>query len=274
MIPSLIGNVPDMEELRKLAKEKNLIFIEDSCDTLGAQYDNLPTGVYSHISTTSFYGSHVITAGGGGGMICVNSEELMDKCKILRGWGRSSSRDESEDLQKRFGVSLGGIPYDSKFIFEKVGYNFLPMELGSAFGLEQVKKFKKFENIRQDNFTKLLDFFSSYENYFILPKQLDNVKANWLAFPLTIKSDAPFTRQLITTYLEKSNIQTRPVFTGNVLRQPAFEHLIKSTGQSPDDFPIADSVMRGGFLVGCHQGLSKIQIDYLIEKFKNFLDKY
>jgi len=274
MIPSLIGNVPEMEELRKLAKEKNLVFIEDSCDTLGAQYDNLPTGVYSHISTTSFYGSHVITAGGGGGMICVNSEELMDKCKILRGWGRSSSRDESEDLQKRFGISLGGIPYDSKFIFEKVGYNFLPMEIGSAFGLEQVKKFKKFENIRQDNFTKLLDFFSSYEKYFILPKQLDNVKANWLAFPLTIKSDAPFTRQLITTYLEKSNVQTRPVFTGNVLRQPAFEHLIKTTGQNPDDFPVADSVMRGGFLVGCHQGLSKIQMEYLIEKFRNFLDKY
>jgi len=274
MIPSLIGNVPDLEEIRKIAKENNIFFIEDSCDTLGAQFAGLPSGVYSHISTTSFYGSHIITAAGGGGMISVNSEEFLDKCKILRGWGRSSSRDESEDLQKRFGVTLAGIPYDSKFIFENIGYNFLPMEISAAFGLEQVKKLKKFEEIRSRNFTQLYEFFSKYENYFLLPKQLPQVKTNWLAFPLTIKQKAPFTRQLITSYLEKNNIQTRPVFTGNVLRQPAFKHLIKSTAQNPDDYPAADEVMRSGFLIGCHHGLAQKQMDYMKDILASFLEKY
>ena len=274
MIPSLIGNVPDLEEIRKIAKENNIFFIEDSCDTLGAQFAGLPSGVYSHISTTSFYGSHIITAAGGGGMISVNSEEFLDKCKILRGWGRSSSRDESEDLQKRFGVTLAGIPYDSKFIFENIGYNFLPMEISAAFGLEQVKKLKKFEEIRSRNFTQLYEFFSKYENYFLLPKQLPQVKTNWLAFPHTIKQKAPFTRQLITSYLEKNNIQTRPVFTGNVLRQPAFKHLIKSTAQNPDDYPAADEVMRSGFLIGCHHGLAQKQMDYMKDILASFLEKY
>lgn len=274
MIPSLIGNVPHMEELRKIAKENTLIFIEDSCDTLGAQFEGLPSGVYSHMSTTSFYGSHIITAGGGGGMIALNDYDWMDKCKILRGWGRSSARDEGEDLQKRFGVTLSGIPYDSKFIFEGIGYNFLPTEISAAFGLEQLKKLKKFEETRHKNFSQLMDFFSNYEKFFILPRQLSQVKTNWLAFPLTIKSKAPFTRQLITTYLERNNIQTRPVFTGNVLRQPVFKHLVQTTGQSPDDFPVADDVMRNGFLIGCHHGLNQRQMDYLIDTLRSFLEKY
>ena len=91
MIPSLIGNMSNLEELREIAWEYNLVFIEDSCDTLGAQYKGLPSGSYSHMSTTSFYGSHIITAAGGGGMICVNNPYWMDRCKILRGWGRSSA---------------------------------------------------------------------------------------------------------------------------------------------------------------------------------------
>lgn len=274
MIPSLIGNMSNLEELREIAWEYNLVFIEDSCDTLGAKYKGLPSGSYSHMSTTSFYGSHIITAAGGGGMICVNNPYWMDRCKILRGWGRSSARDEGEDLQKRFGVTLAGIQYDSKFIFEGIGYNFLPLEISAAFGLEQVKKLPLFSETRDKNFNKLFKFFSNYEKYFILPKQLPEVKTNWLGFPLTIKSNAPFNRQEITTFLERNNIQTRPVFTGDILRQPAFEHLVETTGQKPSDFPVADEVMRRGFLVGCHHGLTEEQMSHLIGTLELFLKRY
>jgi len=274
MIPSLIGNMSNLEELREIAWEYNLVFIEDSCDTLGAQYKGLPSGSYSHMSTTSFYGSHIITAAGGGGMICVNNPYWMDRCKILRGWGRSSARDEGEDLSKRFGVTLAGIQYDSKFIFEGIGYNFLPLEISAAFGLEQIKKLPLFSETRDKNFNKLFKFFSNYEKYFILPKQLPEVKTNWLGFPLTIKSTAPFNRQEITTFLERNNIQTRPVFTGDILRQPAFEHLVETTGQKPSDFPVADEVMRRGFLVGCHHGLSEEQMSHLIGTLELFLKRY
>jgi CDP-4-dehydro-6-deoxyglucose reductase, E1 len=271
MIPSLIGNLPNMERIRNIALTNSLIYLEDSCDTLGAQYNGLSTGCYSDISTTSFYGSHIITAAGGGGMLCTNNKEWEKKYKILRGWGRSSAVDENEDVEKRFGVELDGVPYDTKFIFEAIGYNFLPTEISAAFGLEQLAKLAGFSDKRERNFGSLHSFFSGREEYFILPEQSDKVRTNWLAFPLTIKEDAPFTRKEITSYLESNNIQTRPVFTGNILRQPAFRHLKDSKNS---DFPVADHVMKSGFLVGCNHGLNDKHIDYMKEKFTAFLDKF
>jgi CDP-6-deoxy-D-xylo-4-hexulose-3-dehydrase len=273
MIPSLIGNVPDMEELRKIVREYDLAFIEDSCDTLGATFNGLPTGVYSDISTTSFYGSHVITACGGGGMICFNRKESEVRCKMLRGWGRSSAVDESEDLSARFGIEVEGIQYDTKFIFGEVGYNFLPMEVSAAFGLEQLKKLKTFTETRIKNFSQLDEFFLQYQDFFLLPKQLPQARTNWLAFPLTLRPDAPFSRSFLATYLEENNIQTRPVFTGNILRQPAFRHL-NDERQKADDFPVADNIMRNALLIGCHHGLTDVHIDYLKKVFTKFLDKF
>ncbi len=271
MIPSLLGNVPDMKRIKKVADENSLIFIEDSCDTLGATFEGVPTGIYSDISTTSFYGSHVITAAGGGGMICVNDVERYRKCKMLRGWGRSSAVDESEDIKKRFGVKLEGLPYDSKFIFEEVGYNFLPLEISAAFGLAQLKKLGTFSDIRRDNFLRLTEFFSQYD-YFILPKQLPSVKTPWLAFPLTIQSDAPFSRLDIVTYLEENGIQTRPVFTGNVLRQPAFKNIDYKNHDK--DYPVANNIMRNSFVIGCHQAISQKHIMKIKQTVRTFLDRF
>jgi len=271
MIPSLLGNIPDMKRIKKVADENSLTFIEDSCDTLGATFEGASTGTYSDISTTSFYGSHIITAAGGGGMICVNNADWHIKCKILRGWGRSSAVDESEDIKKRFAVNLGGIPYDSKFIFEEVGYNFLPLEISAAFGLAQLKKLKMFSDIRQDNFLRLTEFFSQYD-YFVLPTQLPNVKTPWLGFPLTIQFGAPFSRSDIVMYLEENGIQTRPVFTGNVLRQPAFRNIdYKNFGR---DFPVANNIMENSFLIGCHQGITQMHLEKIRQTFRKFLDKF
>jgi len=271
MIPSLLGNVPDMKRLRKITDDNNLIFIEDSADTLGATFDNVPTGKFSDISTTSFYGSHIITAAGEGGMICCNDKKMDEKCRILRGWGRSSAINESEKIEDRFSIELDSIPYDSKFIFAEMGYNFLPTEISATFGLVQLKKLNKFAQIRQKNFEILNSFFMN-EKFFKLPKQLPQVKTSWLAFPLTINSDAPFSRIEIVKYLESHGIQTRPVFTGNVLRQPAFKEIsYKNMG---GEFGVANNIMKNSFLIGCNHGLNDEHLEKIKVTFKSFLDKF
>lgn len=268
MVPSLLGNVPDYPRLQKIAKAHDLILIEDSCDTLGATINDQPTGTYTDISTTSFYGSHIITAGGGGGMICVNNDEWLRDIMVLRGWGRSSAADETEDIETRFSHELDGQPHDSKFIFEVAGYNFLPSEIGAAFGLAQLDKLKTFTATRLRNFTELLKFYQQYEEYFILPQQAPEVKTSWLAFPLTIKEGAPFTRMEVMKYLEEHNVQTRPTFSGNLLRHPGFKHL---AARGVGSYPVSDNIMRHAFLTACHHGLSIEDIDYVKQLMADFI---
>ena len=272
MIPSLLGNVPDLKRLRKIADDNNLIFVEDSADTLGATFDGIPTGKFSDVSTTSFYGSHIITAAGEGGMICCNNKKLDEKFKILRGWGRTSAINESEKLEDRFNVKLDDVPYDSKFIFEEIGYNFLPTEISATFGLIQLQKLKKFSEIRKRNFEELYTFFSSTK-FFKLPRKLPQVETSWLAFPLTISSDAPFTRLEIVKYLESNGIQTRPVFTGNVLHQPAFKKINYHKHMAIGDFQVANNIMKNSFLIGCNHGLNDHHINKIQKTFLSFLQK-
>ncbi len=272
LVPSLLGNVPNLSALQETAKERGLWLIEDSCDTLGATFNGRPTGAYSHISTTSFYGSHIITAAGGGGMICVNDGDFDRRLRILRGWGRTSAVTESEDIGQRYATTLAGIPYDSKFVFEAIGYNFLPLELSAAFGSVQVKRLKTFSTIRRRNFESLRRFFEEFEEFFILPHEVPGVRTNWLAFPLTIRENAPFARLEVVQHLEARGVQTRPVFTGNVLRHPGFKNITAKC--RPEGYPVTDAVMKNSFLIGCHHGLGKQDIDYLKEVFREFLSRH
>lgn len=269
MVPLILGNVPNMEELRKIARKYKLYFIEDSCDTFGALYKRKPTGTFSDVTTTSFFGSHIITTGGNGGMIMVNNRAWVNKAKVLRGWGRNSSLfGESEDISKRFKTKLGNIPYDAKFIFSDAGYNFLPNEMCAAFGNAQLDKIETFRKKREYNFSYLIDFFSNYQDLFILPIQNKEVKTQWLAFPLTIKESAPFSRLELVLYLEQNNIQTRPIFTGNILKQPGFKTIPhRTTG----DYPVTNSVMENGFVIGCHHGMEDKHLRRIEEVFYKFL---
>lgn len=267
MAPSLIGNIPDYPALRKIADKHNLWLIEDSCDTLGATINGRPTGSYTDISTTSFYASHIITAGGMGGMICIDGSSWQKRAKVLAGWGRSSARNETEDLS-RFDVQVDGIPYDAKFLFEELGYNFQLSEINAAFGLAQLEKLDLHAKLRKKHFATFLEFFTKYQDYFILPKQNPQADTAWLAFPLVVRTSAPFKRKELVIYLEQNNIQTRPIFTGNALRQPAFRELPART--SLNNYPIADQVMEGSFMIGCHQGLTPEQINYVKKTFDTF----
>ncbi len=273
IIPSLIGNVPDMARLQKLARRHKLFLIEDSCDTLGATFGGRPTGTFSDISTTSFYGSHVINAAGGGGMICVSNPAWRDRLRMLRGWGRTSALfADSEQFAKRFSRKLVGVPYDGKFIFAEVGYNFLPLEVSAAFGRVQLQKLPRFTQIRRRNFAQLLKYFRRWKQYFELPQQTPGTQTNWLAFPLTMRASAPFSRIEIVKFLEGHNIQTRPVFGGNMLRQPAYAALQRRYALR--EYPVADSIMRSAFLIGCHHGLTPRHLRYLQGMFEAFLKRY
>jgi len=273
MIPLLLGNSGDIKRIRDIAKKHKLYFIEDSCDTLGATFLGKPTGSYSDISVTSFYGSHIITAGGGGGILLLNKPEWYDRVRVLRGWGRSSSLfSESEDINIRFKGKLGNIPYDAKFIFDEIGYNFLPLEMGAAFGNVQLKRLPTFRKIRERNFADLYKFFQKYESFFILPKQHPHLKTQWMAFPLTLRENTPFKRLELASYLEKANIQTRPIFTGNILKQPGFSKIQHRKMKKP--YEVTEAVMRRGIVIGCHHGLEKKHINRIKEVFTSFLSKY
>ena len=172
-MPNLIGNIADWKNIRKIANKYNLKVIEDSADTLGAKINKKSTGSFSDISITSFYGSHIISCAGNGGMILLNNKSDFERAKVLRSWGRMSSiLKNSENIKTRLNIKLRGYDYDKKFVFSEVGYNFEPSEIGAAFGLEQLKKFKKFIRIRNSNFKSHLSFFSRKERYFIIPQIL------------------------------------------------------------------------------------------------------
>ena len=143
LVPNLIGNIPNLKKISQIAKKNKIQVIEDSTDTLGAKVGKFSTGYFSDISITSFYGSHVISCAGNGGMFMTNNKKIFERAKILRSWGRMSSLlKASENIKKRLNVKLKGFNYDKKFVFSEVGYNFEPSEIGASFGLVQLKNLK------------------------------------------------------------------------------------------------------------------------------------
>ena len=273
MIPNLLGNVPNWIAIHKIAKKHKIKVIEDSADTIGYTFNNKNFGKYSDITTNSMYASHIITGAGFGGIACFNDKKLYDQAKLLRGWGRSSAIfNESEGINLRFNKKVDGIPYDGKYIFSEMGYNFLPSEISAAFALEQLKKLKANINLRVHNFNKIYSYFDKYKNLFILPTEFKGLKTGWLAFPLIIKTESKILRKNLQIFLEKNGIQTRTNFTGNILRQPIMKsQFYKKCKNSTIN---SDNVMRNGILIGCHHGLTKKDINYMLSKFDKFFAKY
>lgn len=264
-----MGNVNDMGRIREICDKYNLVFIEDSCDTHGSRYEGQPTGNWSDITTTSFYASHNMTAAGGGGMVMTNDEKLVKEAKIMRDWGRALPENYDENIEERFQFQLDGVPYDGKFTYLKMCYNFKPVEIQAAFGLVQLRKLPAFNVTRKRNFARLLEFFQQYQNHFILPEALPYADAAWLSFPLTIREDSPIVRKDLLTFLEKNKIQTRLLFSGNILRHPVYKNI---PHRKVGDLSGADAIMKRTFVVGCHHGMSDEMVDYIMDTFKRYLN--
>jgi CDP-6-deoxy-D-xylo-4-hexulose-3-dehydrase len=252
MLPNLIGNKPDWKKLKndlKFLGRPDVILIEDSADTVTYTSE-------SDISTTSFYASHVITAGGTGGMVMFNSKKLVTVCLQFRDWGRLGG--DSEIMSDRFNHIVDGIPYDHKFLYSVLGYNFKSSEMNAAFGLVQLEKFKTFEQIRRANVERYLENLKDIEEI-ILPN--DSIKPNWLAIPMQTER-----RYELLNFLEDNNIQTRVTFAGNVTRHPAYREYLQ-------DFTNSDIIMKNGFLLGAHHGMTIEDVDYVCDKIKEFFSK-
>ena len=274
LAPNLMGNICRWDKIREIADKYGLIVIEDSADTLGAKYKNKSSGYYSDMSITSFYGSHIINCAGNGGALMINDDKVMEEAKLLRSWGRSSSLydEKSEAIENRFDVDLDGIEYDAKFVFSRVGYNLEGNELGASFGLTQLNKLSDNILVRQSNFRRQTEFFNKYPQFFINPKETELSETAWLAFPIQLKENIPFTRKEFMIFLEKRNIKTRVVFTGNINRQPGFVDINKVV--LDEGYPVADYVMRNGILLPLHHGLSEEMFNKLHATIELFLEKY
>jgi CDP-6-deoxy-D-xylo-4-hexulose-3-dehydrase len=252
MIPNLIGNKPDWKtlrsELERIGRE-DIIVIEDSADTITYTEE-------TDVATTSFYASHVITAGGTGGMVMFNDKKHVDRALQYRDWGRMG--DNSEIMDDRFNHSVDGIPYDHKFLYSVLGYNFKCSEMSAAFGLVQLKRFETFESIRRANIERYLENLKDIKEI-ILPD--DSIKPNWLAIPLQTEK-----RLELLTFLEENNIQTRVTFAGNVTRHPIYREYLQS-------FDNSDTIMKNGFLLGAHHGMTIEDVDYVCSNIKEFFNK-
>ena len=252
MVPNLIGNKPDWkllkDKLHSIGRE-DIYVIEDSADTITYTED-------SDVSTTSFYASHIITAGGMGGMVMFNDEKHVKRALMFRDWGRIG--DNSENMDERFAHSVDGLPYDYKFLYGVLGYNMKCSEMSAAFGLIQLERFQTFKNKRRDNIKRYLENLKDVEEL-ILPD--DSIEPNWLAIPLQTER-----RLELLNFLEDSNIQTRVTFAGNVTRHPVYREYLQ-------DFINADLVMKNGFLLGAHHGMSLEDVDYVCDKIKEFFKK-
>ena len=268
LIPNLIGNAPDWERIREIADRHGLKVIEDSADTLGAELRGKTTGTWTDISMTSFAASHIITSGGSGGLVAVNTQEEWDRALLLRRWGRSSEvqmfgsgakrSDASGSSSKsgagqgfgeRFEAEIDGIPYDTMFIFDEVGWNFEPSEMHAAFGLVQLGKLQQFYEARKRRFELHTAFFNQEPilERFIPPRQLEGLKTSWISYPVMVREQAGFSRQELQRFLESRGIATRMVWSGNILRQPAFRNTPHRA--APGGYPNADRIMRQGLIL-------------------------
>tara|TARA_Y100000590_G_scaffold290595_1_gene327119 strand:+ start:1873 stop:3078 length:1206 start_codon:yes stop_codon:yes gene_type:complete len=273
MIPNLLGNIAEWKFIYSIAKKYNLKVIEDSADTIGFTYLKKNTGKYSDVVTTSFYGAHLITGAGFGGLVCFNDKKIYEKAKMLREYGRSSATfSESSGIKSRFSTKVSQIPYDVKYIFSNLGYNFIPSEISAAFALEQLKKLNNIIKIRIKNFKHLNNFFKQYPSIFRLPIQQNNVRTGWLAYPVLLKKNTNFSRNDLQIHLEKNGIQTRPIFSGNILRQPIMKN--RPYKKHKQACIVSDDVMKNGLLIGCHHGLLIKDLNYMTKICENFLKRY
>jgi CDP-6-deoxy-D-xylo-4-hexulose-3-dehydrase len=269
-IAHTLGNPADLDLICGLAKKYKLWFVEDNCDALGSKYKGKYTGTFGHISTLSFYPAHQITTGEGGAVI-TNDNTLNRIIRSFRDWGRDCwcASGDDDSCKSRFNWKFGRLPfgYDHKYVYSHIGYNLKATDMQAAIGVEQLKKLPGFIKRRKENFLRLYQGLKIYDHSLILPECEKIADPAWFCFPITIKAKASFKREEFTLFLENSGIQTRLIFAGNVLRQPAFINIKHRVVGGLDN---TDLVMKNSFFIGVYPGIGKSQIDYIIKKFNTF----
>jgi len=276
IVAHTLGNPFDIDAVAAFCKKHNLWLIEDNCDSLGSIYKNKLTGSFGDIATSSFYPPHHITTGEGGA-VYTNNPTLNRIVLSMRDWGRDCFCPSGKDntCKKRFSQQLGQLPfgYDHKYTYSHFGYNLKATDLQAAIGCAQLEKLDSFVKARRKNWQILYDGLKDLEEFFILPQPQKNSKPSWFGFMLTVKQNTPFSRDDIVRHLEQNNIQTRMLFAGNFLRQPAFDQIRKQKSKYKviANLKNTDIVMNNSFWLGVYPGLNKPMLNYIIKIIQNFI---
>ena len=266
-----LGNPFDLEGIMKLAEQNGLYLIEDNCDSLGSLYDGKKTGGFGHLSTCSFYPAHHITTGEGGAVL--TSDPILARIvRSLKDWGRDCccAPGENNRCGRRFSKQYGSLPpgFDHKYVYSHMGYNFKMTDLQAAVGLEQLKKLNAFCEARRENFKTWMNRFKKYETHFILPKATPKSDPAWFAFPITVRKDAGFGRTDLVNFLNQNRIETRNLFGGNLLHQPAYVDL---ECRKQSSLTNTDRIMNHTFFLGTYPGIDQQKIDYTMGVIERFL---
>lgn len=271
-----LGNPNDMDPIMEIAKKHNLLVLEDNCDAFGSVYKGKKTGTFGIMAAESFYPAHHMTTAGEGGAVFINDLRLKKIVQSLREWGRAcwcgaSGGGANGVCGVRFKFKIDDVPYDHKYIFSQIGYNLKPVEIQAAMGRVQLNKVHTYVKKRKENFSQYEKFFKKYEKYFILPKAMQGSDPSWFAFPLTIKKDAPFDRYTITNFLETNMIQTRPIFAGNILRQPGYKNI---KHRKIGNLSNSDLLFTNTFFIGVYPAITNAHIEYVTSIFEKFFSRY
>jgi CDP-6-deoxy-D-xylo-4-hexulose-3-dehydrase len=271
MMAHTLGVPFDLDTVMRLAKQHGLWVIEDNCDALGSRYGGQLTGTFGHLSTVSFYPAHHITMGEGGAVV-TRDESLGRIARSIRDWGRDCycAGGENNTCGKRYSQQFGELPYgyDHKYVYTHVGYNLKVTDMQAAIGLAQLHKLPGFIERRKANFAALHAMLASYADRLLLPRATPNSDPSWFGFVITVRPDAGFSRTELTRFLEANRIETRNLFAGNLLRQPAFldiEHRIVG------DLANTDRIMEDTFFVGVYPGIGELQLEYIGSIFGRFM---
>jgi CDP-6-deoxy-D-xylo-4-hexulose-3-dehydrase len=280
MVAHTLGNPFDLNAVKGFCDKHSLWLIEDNCDALGSKhlYNGAwrYTGTIGHIGTSSFYPPHHLTMGEGGA-VYTNDPKLKLIIESFRDWGRDCWCDSGKDntCGKRFDWQLGELPsgYDHKYIYSHFGYNLKLTDMQAAIGCAQLEKLPSFVESRKRNWKMLRDGLSDLADKFILPEPTENSDPSWFGFLLTVRKDAGFTRNDIVNHLESSGIQTRMLFAGNLIKHPCFDELRRDRQgyKVVGSLENTDRIMRDTFWVGVYPGLAEEMLDYVIERFKEFI---
>jgi CDP-6-deoxy-D-xylo-4-hexulose-3-dehydrase len=266
-----LGNPWNLSRITALAKQHNLWLIEDNCDALGSRFGGKLTGTFGDLATFSFYPAHHITMGEGGA-VATNDETLARAARSIRDWGRDCycAGGENNTCGRRFSQQLGTLPvgYDHKYVYSHIGYNLKATDIQAAIGCSQMDRLDGFTAARKRNHAFLSEALRPYADRLILPKATEGADPSWFAFVITVQKDAGFTREKILAYLQTRKVETRNLFSGNLLRHPGFmniEHRVVG------DLQNTDRITSDTFFIGVYPGLTQAELDYVAGVFKDFM---
>jgi CDP-6-deoxy-D-xylo-4-hexulose-3-dehydrase len=276
MLAHSLGNPFNISAVQEFCEKHDLWLIEDNCDALGSLYSGKLTGIFGDIGTSSFYPPHHITMGEGGAVYTDNP--LLKKIMMsMRDWGRDCWCPSGVDNScgSRFVQEFGSLPvgYDHKYVYSHFGYNLKATDMQAAIGLAQLEKLDMFTEKRIKNFNTLYKKLQAVSDYLLLPEKTPNSQPSWFGFLMIVKDSAPFTRNELAQYLEKSRIQTRNLFSGNIIRHPAFETLeINCDYRVIGELTNTDTLMNSALWIGVYPGMNEDKLSYMSDKIIEFVD--